>query len=128
MRNYTNDGGIDILLNDANDQQIGVQVKRYKNSIQLEQIRAFVGALLLNNITEGIYVTTSSFQPGAKTLSFQSRKAGIPIKLMDATELYEALKIVQIKDRDKYLWPFDMNALTIPSIEYYGWDTPRNSL
>lgn len=126
-RSYTNDGGVDIILTNEHS-QIGVQVKRSKNSIQLEQIRAFVGALLLDEIPAGIYVTTSSFQPGANKIIRQSAKAGRPVKLLDASAFYEALKIAQIKDRYTALLPFDLNSETIPSIHYYGWDTPRNSL
>lgn len=126
-RSYTDDGGVDIVLTNENG-QIGVQVKRSKNSIQLEQIRAFVGALLLDEIPGGIYITTSSFQPGANKIIHQSARAGKPIKLLDASAFYEALKIAQIRDRYTALLPFDLNSETIPSIHYYGWDTPRNSL
>ncbi|MFN8250274.1 MAG: restriction endonuclease [Ferruginibacter sp.] len=127
-RSFTNDGGIDIVLTNASNQQIGVQVKRSKNTIVLEQIRAFVGALLLGNMTAGIYVTTSSFTTGSKKVIQQSANVGMPIALLDASSFYDALKIAQIKDRFKQQVPFEMNALTIPRINYYGWDTPKNSL
>ncbi len=127
-RSFNNDGGIDIVLTNTSNQEIGVQVKRSKNTISLEQIRAFVGALLLGNMTAGIYVATSSFPPGAKKVIKQSSSVGIPIELLDASSFYDALKIAQIKDRFKQRLPFEMDALTIPKINYYGWDTPKNSL
>ncbi len=41
----SNDGGIDIIMEGPNDSLVGVQVKRYRNKIGVEQIRAFTGAL-----------------------------------------------------------------------------------
>ena len=41
---YTHDGGIDIILNRDKNELIGVQVKRYKKLITVEQLRSFAGA------------------------------------------------------------------------------------
>ncbi|MBO9732403.1 MAG: restriction endonuclease [Chitinophaga sp.] len=124
---YSNDGGIDIVMIDSKNRKIGVQVKRHKNAIKVEQIRAFVGALLLGDLPRGIFVTTSFFQSGAMKVGDQGIK--IPsIELIDAKRFYDALKIAQIYDRGRQLMPFEMNCKTIPSISYYGWDTPMNSL
>jgi restriction endonuclease Mrr len=43
-----------------------VQVKRYRNAIQVEQIRSLAGAHMAHGMTRGIFVTTSSFQSGAQ--------------------------------------------------------------
>ena len=50
---YRNDGGIDVILYKHN-KQVGVQVKRYRARIEVEQIRSLAGALILSGITKGI--------------------------------------------------------------------------
>jgi restriction system protein len=91
---YSNDGGIDVILNDGST-QIGVQVKRYQDSISVEQIRALAGALLLQGMTKGIFVTTSSFQRGAAAVSQKYLQRGYKIELLDAEGFLAALKIAQ---------------------------------
>jgi restriction system protein len=54
---YSGDDGIDVILDGQSDTMIGVQVKRYRNSIQVEQIRSLAGALVLGGLTRGIFVT-----------------------------------------------------------------------
>jgi restriction system protein len=125
---YSNDGGIDIILQTTDNIEIGVQVKNSKNSIKVDQIREFVGALLLGDIPKGIFVTTSRFQKGVNKLANNAALRGIPIELFDAQRFYDALKIAQVNDLGFKLLPFDMNEKNITFIDYYGWDTPRNSL
>lgn len=125
---YTHDGGIDIVLDSPNSKKIGVQVKRHKSAIKLEQIRAFAGALLLNNLPDGIFITTSSFTQGALNVTNQLSDRGISIKLIDAPRFYNTLKIAQIYDKSNEFMPFSPCLATIPHIEYYGWHTPMNSL
>jgi restriction system protein len=91
------DGGIDVVLDGSNSKVIGVQVKRYKDKIKVEQIRSFVGALYLKRMTRGIFVTTSSFQSGADNVAQLSSSRGIPIELVDAQRFYQALGIAQQK-------------------------------
>lgn len=47
---YSNDGGVDVILEDDSGARIGVQVKRRREAVEVEQIRAFVGALVLGAI------------------------------------------------------------------------------
>lgn len=89
------DGGIDVVLDGPNSKVIGVQVKRYKDKIKVEQIRSFVGALYLKRMTRGIFVTTSGFQSGADNAAQLSSSRGIPIELVDAQRFYQALGIAQ---------------------------------
>jgi restriction system protein len=96
---YSGDDGIDIILDGPDDSLIGVQVKRYKNTIKVEQIRSLAGALLIGGYTKGIFVTTSFFQPGAKRTVDLSALRGIPIELINATDFYDALQIAQ---RNRY--------------------------
>jgi restriction system protein len=99
---YTGDGGIDAVL-EKHGKLIGVQVKRTINSIKVEQIRSFAGALMIKGYTEGIFVTTSRFQSGAAPTAEASAVQGYKITLMDGQQLYDALKLVQINEA----LPFD---------------------
>ena len=91
---YQGDNGIDIYLDGPNDTLVGIQVKRWNRSISIEQIHSLGGALIVNGCTEGIFVATSSFQRGAIANAKRFTDiTGIPIKLVDAKKLYDALKI-----------------------------------
>lgn len=93
VTSYHSDGGIDAILAGPAGERIGVQVKRYRNSIEVEQIRAFTGALLIGDFTKGVFVTTSTFQSGAGKSAAASAARGIPIELVDWKRFYESLKI-----------------------------------
>jgi restriction system protein len=95
------DGGIDVVLDGPGDVQIGVQVKRYRYKISVEQIRSFVGALVVNGLTKGMFVTTSRFQSGCDRTATVAALAGYPVELVDAQRFYEALKIAQ---HQKHCW------------------------
>ncbi|NKL98448.1 restriction endonuclease [Rhizobium leguminosarum] len=92
---YSGDGGIDGVL-EKDGRQIGVQVKRYRGSIEVEQIRAFVGSLVLKDMTEGIFVTTSCFQSGGQSTAALAGVRGYRIDLVDAPRFYDALKLGQL--------------------------------
>jgi restriction system protein len=91
----SNDGGIDIVMEGPNDSLVGVQVKRYKDKIEAEQIRAFTGALLLKDMTSGIFLTTSDYTRGAKRTATVAGQKGYRIELVDAYAFYDALGIAQ---------------------------------
>lgn len=91
---YSADGGIDVILQRGTD-TIGVQVKRYKNAIEVEQIRSLAGALVLKGLTHGMFITTSSFQPGAHSAVQDYCSRGYEIELMDSGRFYDALKLAQ---------------------------------
>jgi len=92
---YTNDGGIDVVLDENSETTIGIQVKRSKRRISVEQIRSFTGALVLGGYTKGVFVTTSEFQSGAKRVAGLAQLRGTAIELMDAKRFYDALRITQ---------------------------------
>ncbi len=96
---YQNDGGIDVVLDGKGNKTIGVQVKRYKNSIKVSQIREFAGALIENDMTKGIFVTTSKFQGGAYQSISNFKERGIGIELMDSDRFYDALQIMRGTDK-----------------------------
>lgn len=91
---YSRDNGIDLYIFDGPDDSIaGVQVKRYKRKIEAEEIRSFAGALILNGLEHGIYVTTGEYRSGALKLPEQYSQRGLSIELWDAKRLYDALRI-----------------------------------
>jgi restriction system protein len=92
---YTNDGGIDIVMSNPDGKEVCVQVKRYKNSIKVEQIRSFLGAMVLNDFTKGIFVTTSNYQSGAYDAINNASSKGLEIELIDAKRFLEALELSQ---------------------------------
>jgi restriction system protein len=90
---YQKDGGIDAVLTKGDSQTVGVQVKRYRGKIDVEQIRAFAGALILEGHTSGIFVTTSSYSSVAQEAARSFGVKGIPIELIDSETFYEALRL-----------------------------------
>ena len=100
---YSGDQGIDVILDGGEDKTIGVQVKRYRNTIDVDQIRELTGALVLGGHTKGIFVTTSAFCSGAQKVASISSMRGYPIQLLDAQRFYAALKIAQIASVDHTL-------------------------
>lgn len=125
---YSNDGGIDVVLSNSSEKITGVQVKRYKNKIKVEQIRAFAGALILAGHNKGIFVTTSDFQPGALKAAKKFSSKTLPIKLINSQEFYDALKISRIDQFDNEKLLKSLNKEKISSLYSYGWSAPMNSL
>ena len=92
---YTNDGGIDVVLRGRMGERIGIQVKRRGRTIEVGQIRAFLGALMLGGYARGVFVATTSFQHGAIRASESCRKF-VPIELVDAERFFDLLGIAQL--------------------------------
>lgn len=93
---YSNDGGIDVVLKASTGESIGVQVKRHQRRIQVEQIRSFLGALILGGFNKGIFVSTSPFQRGAVSAARESVKRNTPIELVDPDRFFDMLGIAQL--------------------------------
>jgi len=110
---YSGDDGIDVILDGDNDTLIGVQVKRYKDKISINQIRELTGALVINGFTKGIFVTTSDFQSGAERTVRMSEVKGYPIELYNAQRFFEALKLAQINN-------FNSSEYQIPHLVVIG--------
>jgi len=62
-----------------------------KKSIKLEQVRAFLGALTLQGIQKGIYVSTSEFQKGCYDIA-----KSCSINLFGGNRFYDSLLEAQI--------------------------------
>lgn len=97
---YSGDEGIDVILDSGSGKTVGVQVKRYqeKAKIEAEQIRSLAGALIINGLTKGVFVTTSSFRKGAKRTANKLSSIGYPIELVDAARFFDALDISHHRD------------------------------
>ena len=80
--------------------EIGAQVKRYRDTIQVNQIRELTGALVQKGITKGIFVMTSRFAKGVPTSAERSAIQGFPIELVDADGLLDRLEIAQRTESD----------------------------
>lgn len=93
---YSNDGGIDAVLRDREGRRIGVQVKRRGRAIEVEQIRAFLGALMLGGFARGMFVSTSGFQRGAIQAA-EACRTWATAELVDAERFFDALGIAQLK-------------------------------
>lgn len=92
---YTADGGIDVILRGSSGSTAGVQVKRVRSAIEVEQIRALAGALMLGGHTRGVFVTTSRFRSGAVSAASRLRDLAMPVELIDSVRFFEVLKISQ---------------------------------
>lgn len=91
---YSGDGGIDVILQ-RDKEIIGVQVKCTKNKIQVEQIRSLAGALVLGDMTSGIFLTTSEFTRGGLQTTEKYNSKGFKIRLLDAEKFYKDLEFTQ---------------------------------
>ncbi|MBW0434988.1 restriction endonuclease [Leptospira yasudae] len=127
LTNYRNDGGIDIFLSDSENKQIGVQVKRHREKIKVEQIRTLLGAAIINDCIKGILVTTSDFQKGAYKLSERCNEEFVPIELVNGEKFLEILKIAQINSFEEFKdYPFK-NLKRIPKLKIH-YSSHLNSL
>lgn len=97
VTSFSNDGGVDIILRNTAQAVIAVQVKRHNGKIKAEQIRSFVGAIVLNGQTRGIFVTTSDYQKGARVSANRAGDIGMQITLINSDGFLELLKEAQKK-------------------------------
>jgi restriction endonuclease Mrr len=103
---YAKDGGLDVVLTGADGHTIGVQVKRTRRTISVEQIRAFTGALVDAGTLRGLYVTTSNFSNEARSLATRLKSKGYRIELLDAHRFLAALKVAQLSSFDPSARPY----------------------
>lgn len=93
---YSNDGGIDVVLRDRSGHRTGVQVKRRGRAVEVEQIRAFLGALMLGGFARGVFVSMSGFQRGAVRAAMACRPWA-SIELVDTRRFFDMLGIAQLQ-------------------------------
>ncbi|OOG68871.1 restriction endonuclease [Flavobacterium sp. A45] len=114
---YTNDGGIDVILLKKNS-VIGVQVKRSKNKIKVEQIRSLLGSMIINQYKAGMFVCTSDFQKGAYSIAKR-----FSIELINGNKFYDQLRDAQVIRNQ-------LSTIDLTSVKnlYYEDCYPMNSL
>ncbi|MDQ1901924.1 restriction endonuclease [Paracoccus sp. WLY502] len=98
------DGGIDLYLTIGSDGAVkrAVQVKRRitSNVEPVEEVRNFVGAMVLSGADSGIYVTTASrFTKPARAIPrfAKEAKAKLEVDLIDGERLFEILQTTNEK-------------------------------
>lgn len=115
---YSKDNGIDVILTNG-DEIVAVQVKRSKNKIEVDQIRSFTGALVENKITQGIFVTVSSFTRGSKS-HVQTIEPEYRVHLYDAERLFDALKItrrIRFQSVNELFFDLGLNKISLEDPE-----------
>ena len=72
----SDDGGIDGIINEdrLGLDVIYVQAKRWEGNVGEPPVRDFVGALDGEGVQKGIFITTSNFNPAAKSFAERSSK------------------------------------------------------
>ncbi len=113
---YSNDGGIDVVLSDGTN-EIGVQVKRTRNSIKVSRLRELVGSLVLGGYTKGMFVTTSDYQRGGSSTVSKALERGVEVELVNAQQFYDALKLSQrpmYGDLEEFLCEHDLDFEQLP--------------
>lgn len=98
------DDGIDVVLSKGGI-RIGIQVKRYENKVQVKELRELAGALVLDGITKGIFITTSDFTTGAPRTVGKFRRRGFQIELINGKQFLSQLEIAQramYKNREEF--------------------------
>ena len=87
----SSDGGIDgiITADRLGFERIYTQAKRYNpnNKVGTHEIQNFIGALA--DVTKGVFITTSSFQPAAKEIARNWHHA--KIELIDGARLIDLM-------------------------------------
>lgn len=125
VTSYTNDGGIDGIIKEdvLGLGRIHIQAKRYaqSNSVGREEIQKFVGALAVAQSNKGVFITTSSFSPGA-TNYVASLNGATTLILIDGRQLSEYIydygvglqveQTIEIKKLDSEFWDSMENDLS----------------
>ncbi len=94
LTSYSGDDGVDAIVLDGDQGDvIGVQAKRHRDKIEAFQIREFAGSLVLNGLTKGIFITTSSYSRGANRTAENFKKRHLSIDLWNSDRFYSALGI-----------------------------------
>lgn len=127
VTSYSGDRGLDVIVLDGpEDKVVGIQVRRYRGKIKAEAIRSLAGAMLINGVTRGAFVTTSSFTKGAQATARDCRRIGWPVELIDADSFYTRLRLRQrarYQDPLDLSWPLNQFVLfpdSVPAIDAVG--------
>ena len=73
--------------------------------MQVKELRELAGALVLDGMTQGIFVTTSDFTTGAPRTVSMFRRRGLEIELVNGERFLQQLEIAQramYKNREEF--------------------------
>jgi restriction system protein len=102
------DGGIDVIVLDCDNPKV-IQVKRRSRSNAVEgvrEIREFLGAMVLQDYSRGMFVSTGrSFSEEAKRAAKEAKKIGAVecLELVDCRKLVEILRLTDTKNRPPWM-------------------------
>jgi len=105
-----------VILEDGSGARIGVQVKRRKDAVEVEQIRAFLGALVLGGYARGVDVSASRFGRGVREAARCSTQTVMPIELVDAGRFFDMLGYAQLKHPPR---PEDCNITRARPLKFH---------
>jgi hypothetical protein len=132
-----NDGGVDLRLyqNDAIPELVSlVQAKRYATApIQLEAVAALFGVAVAERVKSGMFVTTSRFQPKARSFALGiEKRIDVPsIALVDgqrvaewcgaiAKDLNDYFSLGELPPRLKFAQATDLTGKIVVAHSGYG--------
>lgn len=90
---YVSDGGVDGIIDEdeLGLSKIYLQAKRYNDGkVNEKEMRDFVGALATNNVSKGVFITTSSFADKAEKTAQNAH--GHTIVLIDGKKLAKLMR------------------------------------
>jgi len=110
---YSKDGGIDAIIYGDDQKPVPIQVKapRSEKKVQVNTIREFLGAMLLDSrkkgidYTKGVFVTMGGYTLGAKNAA---ELCGVELELFDAKRFFDILRVAQRNDYEDS----DLESLT----------------
>ena len=87
------DDGIDGIVyeDELGLGKIYIQCKRYKNPVQVNEVKEFMGTLHTTNTKKGIFITTSRFTPNARSC-VDDLKTDTTVVLMDGSQLVDLME------------------------------------
>ena len=114
------DGGVDIILEkdlpEGEKQKVYVQCKAWSSqSVGVKPVRELYGVMASDGVSEGIFVTSSSFTPDAKSFS-----SGKNLKLLTGGYLLDAILMLPCEQREaliKKALEGDYKTPTCPSCD-----------
>lgn len=93
-------------------------MKRSKNAIGVDQVREFIGALVVAHQTRGIFVTTSTFTHGSRAAVLEASAEGRFVELVDADTFLRDIGIAQLATWDPD--PMELLRLVGSRCFYFG--------
>ena len=106
----SHDGGIDgfatLKLNPFVNLSAFFQCKRYKGTVPIDQVQAFIGVMETNkrSVEKGLLITTGSFSKNA----YEIEKANIKLELIDGDKLVEMFEKVELGVKPKTIYEPDL--------------------